>query len=343
MDDQEKGKIRRAAAGAVGILALLMALGLAQPAGAADSKPTWLDAPVVPDLGGRVESRFLRDVSRGRKLGLRARVFAKVGDSNTEMVPVMYGLACERARLAGRRSLAKVIDRYSRIRVENRRPMKGCRPWNSFSRRSAAVGSGSFSDWSLRKVSELPDSGYYPAPSDCEPDETPLSCELRVMRPRYVFVMTGSNDIGIDFRFGNEPGFLIGARLGPVISEIRAAGSVPVLSTIPPIPKGPIGWQASMATNEEIWRLARQMQVPLINLWRGLTAPGMINSGIEPAGRHLGVFRNKGDSPILAPHPTTYRDSVNFRPRALRYGANKRNLIWLKTLRRLDRIVAGRR
>ena len=122
-----------------------------------------------------------------------------------------------------------MIDRYSRIRVANEDPMAGCRPWNSFSRRSAAVQSGSFSNWSLRTVSELPNSGYYAAPEQCDPDETPLTCELRIMRPRYVFVMTGSNDIRLDYFSGTQPGSQIGARLGPMIKMIRERGSTPVL------------------------------------------------------------------------------------------------------------------
>lgn len=323
------------------VLVTAMALSTAflLPAGASAGDPAWKDAPVVPVINGRTSSRLRHDVKVGRELGLRARVFAKVGDSNTEATPVLYGLACEKARLAGRRHLADVINRYSRVRVANGNPMPGCRPWNSFSRRSAAVKSGSFSDWSLRTVSELPDSGYYAAPEECDPDETPLTCELRILRPRYVFVMTGSNDIGLDYLSGVQPGTLIGTRLGPMIKAIRAAGSVPVLSTIPPIPKGPIGWEAAVKTSEGIWRLARRRHVPLVNLWRALTGPGMINSGIDVGDLHLSVFRETGETPILTPGPTTYRDSVDFRPEALRYGANKRNLIWLKTLRKLDRVV----
>ena len=231
---------------------LVVTLAAAPDAPAADTRAAWLRAPVVPDLGGRTKQQFLRDVERGRRLKVRSRVFAKVGDSNTEATPVLYGLACEKARLAGRHFLSDVIDRYSRIRVANEDPMAGCRPWNSFSRRSAAVQSGSFSNWSLRTVSELPNSGYYAAPEQCDPDETPLTCELRIMRPRYVFVMTGSNDIRLDYFSGTQPGSQIGARLGPMIKMIRERGSTPVLSTIPPIPRGPIGWDGAVKTNEGI-------------------------------------------------------------------------------------------
>lgn len=41
----------------------------------------------------------------------------------------------------------------------------------------------------------------------------------------------------------------------------------------------------------------------------------------------------------VQPGTSTFADSVDFTPAGLRYGANRRNLIWLKTLARLDRVT----
>ena len=73
---------------------------------AAEQTPLWMDAPVLPEMKGGVTKRFRHDLEVSREKGLRARVFAKVGDSNTEITGVMYGLACEKAKLAGRKRAA---------------------------------------------------------------------------------------------------------------------------------------------------------------------------------------------------------------------------------------------
>jgi hypothetical protein len=191
-------------------------------------------------------------------------------------------------------------------------------------------------------VSSLPKSGYLKAPSDCGQEETPLSCELRITRPRYVLVMTGSNDIRFDFLVaGHQPGSQLPRRLTPVIRAIRRFGSIPVLSTIPPAPIGPLAWQFIGDTNREIRRLARRLRVPMINLYRVLMSPGMVNYGAGPDSAHLGIFGESEFNRVETPGPTTLRDSVNFTRDALRYGSNRRNLIWLKTLRRLDRLAKG--
>lgn len=347
-DGDPSGITRRLIGGALGaVLPLAILLVMAPPSAqavdpppATGPPPAWLQAPVVPELKGKVAKRFRHDVKQSRARKMRARVFAKVGDSNTQLTGVLYGLGCKKARLAGRRSLAAVISRYRRVQLENENGIDGCEPGNSFSRRSAAVSSGTFSNWSTVEVSGLPASGFGKAPSDCNPDETPLSCELRITRPRYVFVMTGSNDITLDLLFaGIPPGSQLSNRLTPVIRTIRRFGSVPVLSTIPPAPRGLLAWRFIGDTNREIWRLSKRLRVPMINLYGALMSPGMVNYGTGPDSAHLGIFGETEFNRVETPGPTTLRDSVNFTRQALRYGSNRRNLIWLKTLRRLDRTV----
>lgn len=329
---------------ATGIVVVLAGLSLwaGTATAVAEPTPSWLRAPVLPDLEGKVERRLIHDLSSGRDRRMRARVFAKVGDSNTQLTGVLYGFGCRRAELGGSTGLAKVIRRYRQVRLANPRPVVGCEAGNSFSRRSAAVASGSTSSWSLTPVSALSPDDAQARSAECRTGETLLSCELRVTRPRYTFVMTGSNDITLDFLWaGITPASRLQVRLAPVIRTIRRFGSVPVLSTVAPVPRGPLAWQYIGDTNREVWRLARRLNVPLINLYRALNSPTMVNHGIAEDDAHLAIYGNEGASRVEVPGPTTLRDSVNLTRPALRYGANRRNLIILKTLRRLDRTARG--
>ena len=70
--------------------------------------------------------------------------------------------------------------------------------------------------------------------------------------------------------------------------------------------------------------------MPLINLHRALADPGMVTDGLAADGLHLGTYG--GDS-----QPDIMRGSAMLTIPALRYGANRRNLIWLQALDRLDR------
>jgi len=72
---------------------------------------------------GHVERRLAHDLRIGRDRRMRARVFAKVGDSNTQVTGVSYGFGCRRAELGGATGLAQVIRRYWRVRLPNARPV----------------------------------------------------------------------------------------------------------------------------------------------------------------------------------------------------------------------------
>lgn len=324
----------------VALFTVLTAVG-AQTTHAAT--PDWVTAPVVPVLGKRDQARLKARVSAGMALGLREGVFAKVGDSNTEFSPNFYGLACrEPAALPAR--LRPTLARYNRVRIPNPRALPGCFPDTSFSRRSAAAQAGVFSSWSLTTIKDLPDESYWRKPPGCDLESTPLDCEIDATRPRYALVTLGTNDLGMDLAFGSLPGSLIGQRLGGVIRRLLSRGVVPVLTTIPPILRQDPGEQpvfdAGVArTNAGIWKLSRSYRLPLVNLWRAMQAPFMIHRGLADDGLHFSVAGAGRTMIGNTPGPTTLSDSVDFRRKALRYGANRHNLIWLKTLARLDRIT----
>lgn len=318
------------------------AAGAASAAGAS-SATGWKSAPVLPVIKGKDKRKLLQRVARGRRLGMRA-TFAKVGDSNIEMTPALYGLGCADPTPGLSPSLERTLRRYSRVRLANQRAFPGCERGNSFSRRSAAARSGTFSDWSLIPGTKLPDTGYLAFPTDCELEQTPLGCELEASRPRYAFVLTGTNDSWFDRYLGKPPGSLVASRLKRVTTALLAAGTVPVLTSIPPKLSGKVEDQPERdrfveRSNRRIRALARKMHFPFINLWRALVQPQMINRGMSSDGLHLSLYNAGGAPHVLELGPTTFADSVVFTPEGLRYGSNRRNLIVLKTLARLDRIT----
>lgn len=303
--------------------------------------PAWEKAPVVPRLSAPVKTELLETVALGQRKGMRARVFAKAGDSNTEMSANLYGLGCRAAPASLSPRLSAVLRRFNAVRLENPSGFPACGRSTSFSRRSAATKSGTWSSWSATKVANMGDEYWYP-PEYCGRQETPLGCELRLIRPRFVFIMSGTNDIGMDSYYGLVPGARAAERLRPVISQARSRGVVPVLSTIPPVQPGDPGKAALFEagvrrSNSQIFRLATEMKVPLINLWRAMSSPGMINRGLSGDGLHLGVFGAGEIIPSLDPDPSIFSLSTDFSSEALRYGANRRNLIFVKALAVLDR------
>lgn len=302
-----------------------------------DQPVSWRDAPVVPRMDDATRERFLADVAAADAAGRSPEVFAKVGDSNTELPQNLYGFGCRPVDLGEHSDLAPVLARFTAIDL----PLAGrpdCQPVNSFSRLSVATRSGSFSTFPSTMIAENVESAGR-AVAACSGRESPVECEIRLTDARYTIVMTGTNDLVLDTGLGKrDPGAEAANRLGVLIDTIREAGSVPVLSNLPPawVPRTPEldEWGGIIESNERIQELADREEVPLINLWRALTEEGMIGLGLNPDGVHLSVYPAAGSSDV-------YTNSVVMTEEALRYGANRRNLIWLETLAALDREAAG--
>jgi hypothetical protein len=315
--------------------------GAAEATGQSQSKPgpdqpadAWKDAPVLPVFDRAAANGLRRAVAGADRAGLRPRVFAKVGDSNTEWAQNLYGLGCRPVDFGPRPGLAVVRQRYTAVPLDGLRAFPDCEPANSFSRWSAATVSGVWTEWLLTPVGELNGSGSVPASDECEPFQTPLSCELDLLRPRYSTIMIGTNDALIGLPLGDE----YRGHLEEVVREVRREGSVPVLSTLPPMPiptaNGEFGDDRIDEANGIVWQVSREMKVPLINLWRAMIAPEMDNEGLASDDLHLGVFGGETSPDILA-------NSAVLTPEALVYGANRRQLIWLQTLARLDAVAAA--
>jgi len=312
------------------------------PVGSVEESPPattgepWQKAPIVPAFDQAATRQLKQGVARADQAGMRPEVFAKVGDSNTEWEQNLYGLGCRPVDFGPRANLEKTQDRYTAVGLGGLRTFPGCNPANSFSRMSAATVSGVWAEWLLTPVRELRAAASIAPSNECRPAQSPLSCELDLLDPRYALIMIGTNDALIGLQLGD----VFEGHIRDLVRSVRETGSVPVLSTLPPMPiptaGGQFGTERIDEANGIIWRVAEDMGVPLINLWRAMTGPEMENEGLASDELHLGIFGGEGSPEMLA-------NSAVLTPEALRFGANRRQLVWLQTLARLDSVLAGNR
>jgi GDSL-like lipase/acylhydrolase family protein len=337
------------------LLAWLLAVGacmlLASCGRGTQSSASAPAAAPLPALDGPLLASVREIYRRGLALGNHPDVFAKVGDSNTASVRFLAGMGCGRARLGAHPDLQATIRFFARRRVpRGYRPLLNkivdrqlatpCRRPNSFVRVGFAAKPGWRAAHLLTAfppaavVSEVglhlypgrvnrPGARIVPLEGRpqgvCPPEGQALACELRAIKPALAFIMIGTNDLP------RTPPALFVARLRRVVAETVAAGTIPVVSTIPPALRAPL---RVSRFNALIARVAHEAGVPLWDLWSSLMAPGVMNNGLTPDGVHLGYYR-------LDPYDLTAP--------ALRYGANLRNLQALEILDRFRRrILTGR-
>jgi lysophospholipase L1-like esterase len=165
--------------------------------------------------------------------------------------------------------------------------------------------------------------------SRCRAQESPMVCEYRLLRPAWSLVMFGTNDleqIGDAGRYRQD--------INRIVSVSRSRGVIPILSTIPPrLDSAALNRRVS-AYNDALYRLAANRGVLLINFWRALMQPGMVNHGMHTDGIHPNVYSSYDCTPFCRP--------LDFGAQGLHYGYNQRNLITLETLDRIRRqVIAG--
>lgn len=277
-------------------------------------------APIVPRINGGQQA-FLRQVfDRGQSRGLRAGVFAKVGDSITESQAFLAGLACDEARWGSYSGLQDVVRYFSQVGFPQDFTAVWCEVANSFSRASAAAVSGFSVDFILGAEED-------PSPG-CRTGEAHLDCEYRLLRPAFSLVMLGTNDLqryGVVRRFRRD--------MRTLVRRSLTADVIPVLSTIPPRTDSATYAARVDPYNRAIIAVARRTRVPLWNYWRALQGPRIVNDGLHTDGIHPNVFGSYDCDPFCAP--------LDFGDEGLRYGYNQRNLTALQVLERLRQRIVG--
>jgi GDSL-like Lipase/Acylhydrolase family len=290
---------------AVLVASVLLALG--SVSSSESSATEWEELPVVPALGPVVTSHLQKVAGRGESFGNRAGVFAKIGDSITASPSFLQALACRRPRLGTWSDLRGTLEFFGTTAVPPGSEEGRCPVSNSYSRLGiAAVGGWRAADAILPRES-LPECQGLPA----------VTCELQLLRPSVALIMFGTNDL----KYINAVQFR--RDLARVARLVSSAGTIPVISTIPPRARQPFS-QRVTRFNAEIAALAENRALPLWNFWRQMVEPGVPRRGLSMDGVHPSA---------LCP-PCT---AVDFRPAGLRHGYALRNLGALLVLDRLRR------
>lgn len=291
---------------AVLVASALLALGTVFTQEAAAE---WEGLPVVPVLGPVTAGHLERIQSRGERFGNRPGVFAKIGDSITASPSFLQALACQPPRLGAWEELRGTLEFFGKTSVPRGSEEAQCPASNSYSRLGvAAVGGWRAADALLPRES-LPECQGLPA----------VSCELQLLRPSIALIMFGTNDLedftAVQFR----------RDLASLARLVSGAGTIPVISTIPPRARRPFSRRVARF-NEEIAALAENRALPLWNFWRQMVEAGVPRRGLSRDGVHPSA---------LCP-PCT---AIDFRSAGLRHGYALRNLGALRVLDRLRRQV----
>jgi hypothetical protein len=274
-------------------LPVIEAAGVGEAVPADQPPPAAVAAPgmppgVIPAVGGRARTIFLDGQTRGN----RADVFAKVGDSITDMPMFLYAIGGGQQQLGSYAYLQTVINHFSQT-------------INSFARVSAAARGG----WTS---GDLLDPSKHFIPGVCSADETPLACEYRVARPAVALIMIGTNDI-----FYGVDSVTYRAHLETIAQISIDSGVIPVLSTIPDILIDPNMAARVLELNDIIRSVAGAYGVPLWDYWLALQA--LPNKGISADNLHPSFDVAPGTSAI-------------FTAEHMQYGFNVRNLTALMVL-----------
>ncbi len=253
--------------------------------------------PIIPAPGPRVWAIF----EAGRAMGNRAGVFSKVGDCHTAAHAFLLPLGVGEYDLGPYDFLQADITFFSSVSPRQGVP-------NAFENQSMAASSAFNAAAVLDSI--------WADPTHCQPGESPLVCEYRLVRPAIAIITLGSVDVQIysaeQFR----------ASLNEVVQTTIGRGIIPVLVNFPTHPD--YFWEQSLAFNAVILDIARQERIPLVNLWR--------------ASRQLPNYGLEGDNFHFA-HPEDRFISFNGHER--QYAVTLHNLLTLLMLDTLRVNVLG--
>ncbi|HVO41275.1 MAG TPA: SGNH/GDSL hydrolase family protein [Aggregatilineales bacterium] len=208
---------------------------------------------------------FARQIlQNGLKLGNRANVFVRVGDSISYSPNFLTPIGQGQVNLGSYGSLAPTIQFFSAANVRG--------AGNSFVNPPLAAGNG----WGADRILQ---AGV--AYSDVCGSDTQLVCEYKHSKPGVALIMIGTNDSG-----GVPPDVYAG-NLRQIVRISINMGVIPVVSTIPP--KRLAAWDTARVNewNAIIREIAQQYQIPL---WDYFTAmQNLPNQGLGPDGIHPSV------------------------------------------------------
>lgn len=119
-------------------------------------------------------------------------------------------------------------------------------------------------------------------PKSCNPNESPLDCELRIWKPSIVFV-------SMETWWSEKPEEEYDKYMRRVIERILETGAVPIIATKADNLEGDHG------INTTIAQIAYDYDIPLWNFWAAIQP--LPNHGLWSDGFHLTFARNFFDDP----------------------------------------------
>jgi GDSL-like Lipase/Acylhydrolase family/Bacterial SH3 domain len=266
---------------------------------AVEASPTSTSSVGIPSWLSGITFRSRQIFAQGQRLGNRANVFSKVGDSITISPYFLTPIGNGQYELGAYGSLSRVIAFFSQT---------DARAGNSFANPSLAAGGG----WSAFDLLR-PESANK---AICEFD-SPLVCEYKHVKPSIALIMVGTNDSGS----GSADQFA--GNLRQIVQISMDMGVIPVLSTIPPRHVDADQTARVEAFNRVIRLIAQQNDVPLWDYWALMEAAP--NYGMSADALH----------PSVPPDGAAARFSTE----NLQYGYTIRNLSALQVLDVLWRLV----
>jgi hypothetical protein len=144
----------------------------------------------------------------------------------------------------------------------------------SFSRKSLAVKGG------FNAAAVL--SPFRSDPKSCNPNESPLDCELRKWKPSIVIV-------SMETWWSEKPATEYDKYMRKVLDRIIATGALPIIATKADNLEG------NNTINATVAQIAYEYQIPMWNFWAAVHP--LANHGLSPDGFHLTFARNFFDDP----------------------------------------------
>jgi len=221
-------------------------------------KDAWMQMPVVPAF---VSSAMHEVYQRGLEMGNDPTHFSIIGDCQN--VSSYFLSAFEKP---GEYSLGEEYM-YLQPTIEYYQ--------GSYSRVSVAV-KGGFNAAAV--ISPLRAD-----PEICNPNESPLDCELRIWRPSVVIV-------SMETWWSQKPEEEYEKYMRRVLDRIIETGAVPIITTKADNLEG------DHAINATVAKLAYEYDIPLWNFWAAVQP--LPDHGLSDDGFHLTFARNFFDDPI---------------------------------------------
>jgi hypothetical protein len=119
-------------------------------------------------------------------------------------------------------------------------------------------------------------------PKSCNPNESPLDCELRTWKPSVVFV-------SMETWWSEKPATEYDKYMRKVLDRIIETGAVPIIATKAD------NLEKDNSINATVAQLAYEYDIPMWNFWAAVHP--LPDQGLSPDGFHLTFGRNFFDDP----------------------------------------------